>query len=227
MLYFVVALLLTGSFGLAAYARTKVQGTVRRYRQIPGRVGLSGKEVAEYVLQAGGASGVEIQQTEGFLSDHYDPRQRVLRLSADVYEGRDLAAFGIAAHEAGHAIQHATGYSLLGLRSLTAPLASLGSTLGIPLALFGVGLRSIPLTMVGLSLFALVVVFQLITLPVELDASRRAVELLRGSGLIETSEEEVGVRSVLSSAALTYLAAAVSGIASLAHFALRLFGRRF
>ncbi|MBC8404339.1 MAG: zinc metallopeptidase [Planctomycetes bacterium] len=227
MLYPAVAVLIVGSIGLAAYARSKVQGTVRRFRQVPGRVGLSGREVAEYVLRAGGVDGVEIQQVDGFLSDHYDPRNRQLRLSADVYSGRDLAAFGIAAHEAGHAIQHATGYTLLGLRSFTAPLAQLGGTLGFPLAIVGASLRLPPLMVAGLLLFALVVLFQLLTLPVELDASRRAVNILRGSGLVETQEEEMGVRSVLSSAALTYLAAAVTGIASLAQFALRLFGRRF
>ncbi len=226
MLYPVATLLIVGSMALAGYARAKVQGTVRRYQQVPGRVGLNGREVAEYVLRAGGVEGVRIEQTEGFLSDHYDPRKRVLRLSPDIYSGRHLAAFGIAAHEAGHAVQHATGYGLLGLRSLTAPLAGLGSTLGLPVAILGASLRSVPILMLGLALFAMVVLFQLLTLPVELDASRRAVELLRGSGLVETQEEEKGVRSVLSSAALTYLAAAVSGIAGLAHFALRMLGRR-
>lgn len=226
MLFPAATLLILGSMGLAAYARAKVQGTVRRYREVPGRVGLNGREVAEYVLRAGGVEGVAIEQVDGFLTDHYDPRKRVLRLSSDVYRGRDLAAFGIAAHEAGHAVQHATGYTLLGLRSLTAPLAGLGSTLGLPIAVVGASLRSIPILMLGLLLFAMVVLFQLLTLPVELDASRRAVHLLRGSGLVETQEEEKGVRSVLSSAALTYLAAAVSGIAGLATFALRMLGRR-
>ncbi len=226
MLYPVAGLLIVGSMALAAYARAKVQGTVKRYQQVPGRVGLNGREVAEYVLRAGGVEGVTIERTDGFLRDHYDPRNRVLRLSDDVYTGRHLAAFGIAAHEAGHAVQHAQGYGLLQLRSLTAPLAGLGSSLGLPVAMVGAGLRSVPILMIGLLLFALVVLFQLLTLPVELDASRRAVQLLRGSGLVETEEEEKGVRSVLSSAALTYLAAAVSGIAGLAHFALRMLGRR-
>jgi Zn-dependent membrane protease YugP len=144
-----------------------------------------------------------------------------------VHDGRDLAAIGVAAHEAGHALQHAAGYWPLGLRSFSVPLARLGGMVGIPLAVVGVGMRSLPLTGLGLGLFALVVLFQLVTLPVELDASKRAVLALRGTGLLETDEEEKGVRSVLSSAALTYLAAAVSSIAGLAQVLLRLFGRRF
>jgi uncharacterized protein len=226
MLFPLVALLGFGSLGLAAYARNAVQRTVVRYRDVPARAGLSGREVAEYVLRAAGVQGVEIERAKGVLSDHYDPRRKILRLSDDVHDGRHLTAFGIAAHEAGHAVQHAYSYSLLGLRSFTAPLAMLGSTVGLPVALLGLGLRSPVLILIGLALFGLVVLFQLLTLPVELDASRRAIELLRGSGLIETAEEETGVRSVLSSAAMTYLAAAVTGIASLAHLALRLFTRR-
>jgi len=226
MLFPLVAILGIGSVGLAAYARNAVQRTVARYREVPARAGLSGREVAEYVLRAAGVQGVQIERAQGLLSDHYDPRNKVLRLSDDVHDGRHLTAFGIAAHEAGHAVQHAYRYGLLNLRSYTAPLAMLGSTVGLPLALVGLALRSPLLILLGLALFGLVVLFQLITLPVELDASRRAIELLRGSGLMETEEEENGVRSVLSSAAMTYLAAAVTGIASLAHMALRLFTRR-
>jgi uncharacterized protein len=226
MLFPLVGLLGIGSVGLAVYARGAVHRTVAHYREVPARAGLSGREVAEYVLRASGVEGVEIERAKGVLSDHYDPRRKILRLSDDIYDGRHLTAFGIAAHEAGHAVQHAYKYPWLGLRSFTAPVAMLGSTVGLPVALLGLGLRSPLLIFLGLGLFAVVVLFQLITLPVELDASRRAIKLLRGSGLMETEEEETGVRSVLSSAALTYLASAVAGIASLFHMAWRLLVRR-
>jgi uncharacterized protein len=228
MLPALVALLLVGSVALAVYARRAVSGSVAHYRQIPGRSGLSGREVAEFLLRAGQVEGVSIERSAGGeLSDHYDPSARVLRLSQAVHDGRDLAAIGVAAHEAGHALQHAAGYWPLGLRSFSVPLAKLGGMVGLPLAVIGLGMRSLLITGLGLGLFALVVVFQLVTLPVELDASKRAVLALRGTGLLETDEEEIGVRSVLSSAALTYLAAAVSSIAGLAQVLLRLFGRRF
>jgi len=213
---------------LAAYAQRSVQGSVAQYRQVSARSGMSGREVAEFLLRSARLDGeVEVERSPGGqLSDHYDPRARVLRLSEQVHDGRDLAAIGIAAHEAGHALQHASGYWPLGLRSISVPIARLGGMVGLPLALVGLGMRSLPLTLVGLGLFASIVLFQLITLPVEIDASRRAVAALRGSGLLETEEEEKGVRSVLSSAAMTYLAAAATSIAGLAQILLRVFARR-
>lgn len=228
MLPALVAILVLGSMALAAYAQRSVQGSVAQYRQMPARSGMSGREVAEFLLRSARLDGeVEVERSPGGqLSDHYDPRARVLRLSEQVHDGRDLAAIGIAAHEAGHALQHASGYWPLGLRSISVPIARLGGMVGLPLALVGLGMRSLPLTLVGLGLFASIVLFQLITLPVEIDASRRAVAALRGSGLLETEEEEKGVRSVLSSAAMTYLAAAATSIAGLAQILLRVFARR-
>ena len=227
MLPALVAVLVLGSLALAAYAQRTVKGAVQRYREVPARAGLSGREVAEYLLRAAQIDEVRVERAAGGdLSDHYDPRERVLRLSQPVHDGRDLTAVGVAAHEAGHALQHAAGYWPLGLRSLSAPLARAGGMIGLPVAIAGVGMRSLPLTGLGLGLFAMVVVFQLVTLPVELDASRRAVQSLKRGGLLETPEEEIGVRSVLSSAALTYLAAAVTSIVGLAQLLLRLFGRR-
>ncbi|MCH2101842.1 MAG: zinc metallopeptidase [Planctomycetes bacterium] len=227
MLPALVVVLVLGSIALAAYAQRSVQGSVARYRAIPARSGMSGREVAEYLLRSAQLDEVSVERSSGGeLSDHYDPRTRVLRLSEQVYDGRDLAAIGIAAHEAGHALQHAAGYWPLNLRSMSVPIARLGGLVGLPLALIGLGMRSIPLTGLGLGLFATIVLFQLITLPVELDASRRAVASLRGTGLLETEEEEMGVRSVLSSAAMTYLAAAATSIAGLAQILLRVFARR-
>lgn len=214
---------------LAAYAQRSVQGSVAQYRAVPARSGMSGREVAEFLLRSARLDDeVAVERSPGGkLSDHYDPRARVLRLSEEVHDGRDLAAIGIAAHEAGHALQHAAGYWPLGLRSISVPIARLGGLVGLPLALIGLGMRSMPLTLLGLGLFASIVLFQLITLPVEIDASRRAVASLRGTGLLETEEEEKGVRSVLSSAAMTYLAAAATSIAGLAQILLRVFARRF
>ena len=228
MLPALVAILVLGSMALAAYAQRSVQGSVAQYRQVPARSGMSGREVAEFLLRSARLDGeVEVERSPGGqLSDHYDPRARVLRLSEQVHDGRDLAAIGIAAHEAGHALQHAAGYWPLGLRSISVPIARLGGLVGLPLAMIGLGMRSMPLTLVGLGLFASIVLFQLITLPVEIDASRRAVASLRGTGLLETEEEEKGVRSVLSSAAMTYLAAAATSIAGLAQILLRVFARR-
>ena len=228
MLPALVAILVLGSMALAAYAQRSVQGSVAQYRQVPARSGMSGREVAEFLLRSARLDGeVEVERSPGGqLSDHYDPRARVLRLSEQVHDGRDLAAIGIAAHEAGHALQHAAGYWPLGLRSISVPIARLGGLVGLPLAMIGLGMRSMPLTLVGLGLFASIVLFQLITLPVEIDASRRAVASLRGTGLLETEEEEKGVRSVLSSAAMTYLAAAATSIAGLAQILLWVFARR-
>lgn len=228
MLPALVAILVFGSMALAAYAQRSVQGSVAQYRGVPARSGMSGREVAEFLLRSARLDGeVAVERSPGGkLSDHYDPRARVLRLSEEVHDGRDLAAIGIAAHEAGHALQHAAGYWPLGLRSISVPIARLGGLVGLPMALIGVGMRSMPITLLGLGLFASIVLFQLITLPVEIDASRRAVASLRGTGLLETEEEEKGVRSVLSSAAMTYLAAAATSIAGLAQLLLRVFARR-
>jgi len=228
MLYAFAGILLLGSVLLAAYAQWSVKGAVKKQRLVPSRAGLTGREVAEFVLRSGQVEGVLVEAAPpGELTDHYDPSARALRLSEAVYHGRDLAALGIAAHEAGHALQHRDRSTWLWMRGVAVPLAQWGGRLGFPFALLGASMRSLPLIGVGLALFGGVVFFQLLTLPVELDASKRAIRALRGSGLVETIEEEKGVRSVLSSAALTYVAAAVSSIAGLAQLVLRVFARRF
>ncbi|TAH38925.1 MAG: zinc metallopeptidase [Planctomycetota bacterium] len=212
---------------LALWAQFAVKSTFARYAKVPARAGLTGAEVAHFVLEAGGAQGVKVEAVHGFLSDHYDPRRKVLRLSPEVYSGRTVAAFGVAAHEAGHAIQHAHRYAALTFRNMVVPTASLGSSLGIPLILIGLLFQITSLAIAGLVFFALVVFFQLLTLPVEFDASRRAVQVLSGRGLIQSPEEEKGVKAVLTAAALTYVAAAVAAVFWLLYYgSLVLGGRR-
>lgn len=221
----IAALVLAGLFSL--WAQFSVRSAFQRYSRVPTRAGLTGAEVARRVLAAGGTEGVRVESVQGFLSDHYDPRKKVLRLSPEVYAGRSVAAFGVAAHEAGHAVQHARRYAPLQFRTIVVPTASLGSSLGMPLIVLGLIVRWMDLAVIGLVFFAVVVFFQLLTLPVEFDASRRAVKVLAGSGLVQSAEEERGVKAVLTAAALTYVAAALSGVIWLLHFgSLVLGGRR-
>ncbi len=223
-------LLLTGiGLAITLWAQFKVKSNFARFSKVGVRAGLSGAEAAAAVCRAGGVGDVRIERHGGFLSDHYDPRAKVLRLSPGVYDGRSVASIAVAAHEAGHSIQDATGYPLLGLRSAIVPVASFGSSLWplpffIGLLLGGVGLGGV-LMMAGVLLFAGVVAFQLITLPVEFDASRRAKAVLARTGIVQTQEEARGVSSVLDAAAMTYVAAALSGLMQLIYLVLRTQGR--
>ncbi|RMH04043.1 MAG: zinc metallopeptidase [Planctomycetota bacterium] len=210
--------------GLAAAAQNGFQAAFRRYSRLPARSGLTGAEAAAWVLRQGGVDGVRIEPARGRFGDHYDPRTRTLRLSPEVLGGRSVAALGVAAHEAGHAIQHAHGYLPLRLRSAAVPTASLGSSLGFPLIFLGLILHSLHLAVFGLVLFAAVVLFQLITLPVEFDASRRAEAALARTGLVAGGEEAEGVRKVLNAAAMTYVVAALTGVVQLLWFAAAVFG---
>jgi len=206
---------------LALYAQIKVKSAYAKYSKISNARGASGKEIAEAILLYNGIEDVPVEITEGILSDHYDPRRRVLRLSPDVYAGRSVASLGIAAHETGHALQHYTGYAPLQLRSLAVPIASLGSNLAWILFFVGlVILRFPPLVNFAIMLFAGTVFFTLVTLPVEFNASRRAIGQLVEGGIIG-EEEEYGVRSVLNAAALTYVAAALMAILQLLYMLLR------
>ena len=207
-------------------ARQVLQERISRWRQVPARSGLSGVEVARALLaEAGLAGSVGIARAEGVFADHYDPRTRTLHLSAAVHDGRDVAAAGIAAHEVGHALQQAAEFRGLRLRGFAVPFARIGGYLGLPLVLLGVALRLPPVALLGLALYAAVVLFQVLALPVEVDASRRAVQALGEARLVETEEEAEGIRGVLNAAAATYLAAAVAGLAMLIWGAL-LGGRR-
>ncbi len=199
-----------------------VTSAYRKNSQTPLPGGLTGAAVARRVLDAEGLTGVAIEMTPGKLSDHYDPRTDVLRLSADVYHGQHVSAAGIAAHEAGHAVQHARGYVPARLRMSLVPVANFGSQSGPILVMLGVllgfgGTFSTLLVDLGILLFAAAVLFQLVTLPVEFDASRRALAGLTVTGSVIPGQE-AGARSVLTAAALTYVAAALVSVLYLAQF---------
>lgn len=172
------------------------------------------------ILRGNGLGHIPVEEVSGFLSDHYDPVKRVLRLSPEVYRNSTIAAIGVAAHETGHALQHARNYRPLMLRTMIAPTASIGSNLAWIIIVFGFIINSLGLVKIGILLFSVVVVFQLITLPVELNASARAQQALAAGGYA-TSAEMAGVRKVLSAAALTYVAAAASAIVTLLYFLVR------
>jgi hypothetical protein len=193
---------------LAFYAQARVKGTYAKFSRIASSSGISGARMAQEILNAGGAPEVQIEQTPGQLSDHYDPRKRVLRLSAGVYDSSSIAALGIAAHEAGHALQHHTGYAPLHIRNGIYPVANIGSTLAFPIFIAGFFFSSRGpnvLMDVGILLFSGAVVFSVLTLPVEFNASRRALALLGERGYLRGGELD-GARRVLSAAALTYVA---------------------
>lgn len=204
---------------LSIYASIKVHSTYSKYARVPASSGMSGAQAARRILDMFGASDVRIEPVGGNLTDHYDPRSKTLRLSEGVYSDDSLAAVGVAAHEAGHALQHAQGYAPLALRSALVPAASIGSNLGIYLVIFGLILRglgslSVLMMQAGIVLFAAAVAFTLVTLPVELNASKRAMQLLTTSGVI-TGAEYQPVRKVLNAAALTYVAAAITAVMQL------------
>lgn len=199
-------LLLMPALLLAVYAQSKVQSTYRRYSAIPALAHKPAWVVARELLDRNGLGNVAIEMVPGELTDHYDPRSRVLRLSAGVYNSPSIAAIGIAAHEVGHALQHATGYLPLSIRNAIVPVASIGSQLAIPFFLLGF-LFGIPSLMdVGILAFSGAVLFQLITLPVEFNASSRAISALSSSGYVSVRDREA-IEEVLSAAALTYVAA--------------------
>lgn len=202
---------------LALFASMKVKSTFARASQIPSRTGYTGADIAQAILDAEGIHNVGIEPTEGHLSDHYDPRAKVLRLSPDVYSGRSLAAAGVAAHEVGHAIQDARGYAPLALRNSVVPMASIGSSLSWVFIMIGIAAALQPLALIGCALFTMVVVFQVVNLPVEFNASRRARQVLLSNGLVTTVEDrEIG--RVLNAAAMTYVAATVTAILTLLYY---------
>jgi hypothetical protein len=205
------------SLVLVGGAQLFVKSTFARYSQVRTSSGHSGAQVARRLLDRAGLSDVAIEEIPGELSDHYDPRSRVLRLSSPVARGQSVAAAGVAAHETGHAMQHATGYAPLAFRNGLVPVANFGSGLGPVMIILGFFTRFSGLITLGILLFAGAVLFQLITLPVELNASRRAVAVLAESGEVSRTEEGP-VRTVLTAAALTYLAAALAAILQLLYF---------
>jgi Zn-dependent membrane protease YugP len=203
--------------GLGLWAQSKVKRTFARYSDVPVRSGMTGAQAAAAVVRSSGLPDVEIRAVEGRLTDHYDPRSRTLNLSPDVGQASTVAALGVAAHEAGHAIQDARNYLPMRVRQTFVPVASIGSSFAIPAIFIGLILGATGLTNIGLALFTAIVLFQLITLPVEFDASRRALVALRDGRLLEADELE-GAKSVLSAAAWTYVAAFVAALSQLIYF---------
>ena len=209
---------------LAIWAQYKVNSTYTKYSKVLNHRGMTGAEVAVKILNLYGIYNVRVEHIAGTLTDHFDPRTNVIRLSDGVYSGTSVAALGVAAHETGHAIQHAKGYVPIKLRNLVIPVASLGSNLAIPLAIIGLILGSYILVDAGIILFTAVVAFQFVTLPVEFNASRRAIKVLDEQGILY-GEELSGAKKVLGAAAMTYVAAAAVALGNLLRL-LSLRGRR-
>ncbi len=205
---------------LSAYSSFKVKSTFNKFSKVSTRSGMTGADVAREILTRNGLSSVNVSETRGFLSDHYDPTKKVVRLSPDVYRSSSVAAIGVAAHETGHAIQHKNSYAPLTLRNMMVPVASIGSNFAWIIIIGGFLLGMLGLVKIGIVLFSVVVVFQLLTLPVEFNASSRAKELLGSYGIVSSSELQ-GVNRVLSAAAMTYVAAAASAVMTLLYFLLR------
>lgn len=213
---------------LSLLASGKVKSTFSRYSQVRNSRGLTGAQAAEQVLHTAGVYDVRIEHVGGNLTDHYDPRTKVLRLSDSVYGQTSVAAVGVAAHECGHAIQHARGYAPLKLRSTLVPVANFGAKLAWPLIIFGLFIRGESSTLLinaGIIAFLAAVVFQLVTLPVEFNASNRAIRMLADSGMMY-GEEIKGAKKVLSAAALTYVASAATAILQLLRILILTGGRR-
>lgn len=210
---------------LAFWAQFKVNSTFKRYSQIPSIRQMTGAQAAEEVLRQHGIGNVRIEHVAGNLSDHYDPTQQVIRLSDSVYQSTSCAAIGVAAHEAGHAVQYAKGYAPIKLRQAIIPVTRIGSTLSWPLLLIGLVLNSGILIDVGIVLFSAATVFQLVTLPVEFNASSRAIRALE-SGQMLTTEELSYARKTLWAAAMTYVAALAVSLAQLLRLIFLFGGRR-
>ena len=212
---------------LSLAASYKVKSTFNRYSNVESRSGMSGAQAAETILHANGIYDVTIQRVSGSLTDHYDPRNKTLNLSESVYGSMSVAAIGVAAHECGHAVQHARGYAPLQIRGALVPVANLGSNAGILLFMVGLFFSSAlgdTLLMLGIILFSAAVLFQLVTLPVEFDASARAIKLLESNGILGQTELR-GTKKVLGAAALTYVAGAATAIIQLARLILIAGGR--
>lgn len=209
-------------------ASARVKGTFNKYSQLRSMSGMNGAQVAQRVLQAAGIYDVQVRHVSGSLTDHYDPRTKTVNLSDPVYNATSVAALGVAAHECGHAIQHAKSYAPLSIRSALVPIANFGSMLAWPVILIGLlfNIRSSGLIIdIGILLFSAAVLFQLVTLPVEFDASRRALVMLRTQGILADDELRY-TRRVLKSAALTYVASAAAAILQLLRIILITNGRR-
>ncbi len=201
------------------YASFKVKSTYKKFEKVQSRNGLTGKDIAQKILNQNQISDVSVEAVDGRLSDHYDPRKKVLRLSKDNYHGKSLAAVGVAAHEVGHAIQHNVGYAPLSLRSAAVPVSSFGSYLSFPLIIIGMFSGVTGFLDFGIILFSFAVAFTIITLPVEFNASTRAISEIERTGIL-APDEIGGAKKVLNAAAMTYVAAAAVAIIQLIRFLL-------
>ncbi|EIT86608.1 hypothetical protein A374_03519 [Fictibacillus macauensis ZFHKF-1] len=218
LIYFAVLLI------IPIWAQMRVKRTYSKYSEVANSTGKTGAEVAREILDRNGLYDVAIEPVEGHLSDHYDPRDKVVRLSEDNYYGHSIAGSAVAAHEVGHAIQDAQNYSPLRIRHALVPVANIGSNFSYLLILAGMLLASAKLLLVGIIFMGAAVLFQLVTLPVEFNASSRAMKQMVGNGLIGSGEEEGRARKVLNAAALTYVAAALVAVLELLRFVLSYIG---
>ena len=217
-------LLIIGAL-LSLAASTRLRSTFAIYRKVRSASGLTGADAARRILRAAGITDVQVVPIRGSLTDHYDPRTKQVSLSEDVYDKTSLAAVGVAAHECGHAIQHSVNYAPLNMRTAIVPLANIGSNLSWPLFLAGLIFSVEPLLNIGILLFSLAVLFQVVTLPVEYNASSRALKMLESTGILSPDENK-GAKKVLSAAALTYVAAVAASILQLLRLIILSGGRR-
>jgi Zn-dependent membrane protease YugP len=221
-------LFIAPGLALSLWASMRVKSTFNKYSKVRSMRGLTGAQAAQELLRGAGITDVRIVRSQGMLSDHYNPVNKTLALSDPVYDSDSVAAIGVATHEAGHAIQHARHYAPLWVRSALVPTANIGSSIGYMVMLFGLFLASQNMVLIGAVLFSAVLLFQVVTLPVEFNASNRAKALVVEHGIV-TMDERRGVDAVLNAAALTYVAAAVSTLLTLLYFLFRtglLGGRR-
>lgn len=216
--YYLTGYIMIPVFIFAMACQIKVKNSFNKYSRVQNMRGLTGADAAYRLLMLNGITDVKIKQVGGTLTDYYDPKNKEICLSQDVFSSRSVAAIGVACHEAGHACQHAQGYAPLKIRNAVIPMTRIGSWLGVPLALIGMFLYSDTLIYAGIILYSAVALFQFITLPVEFNASKRALQTIEANGFLE-GEEYTGAKKVLTAAALTYVAALASALATL----LRLF----
>ena len=210
---------------LVLFAQLLVSARYNRFGRVPTHQRVTGKEVAEEILRQNGITDVQVCQIGGRMSDHYHPTKKVINLSEGVYGSTSVAAIGIAAHEAGHAVQHAKGYVPIKIRTALVPVCNLGATLSFPLLILGVVMNAFALVNIGLILFAIATLFQLVTLPVEFNASRRAMAFIKTSNLF-SRDEISGARKVLTAAAFTYVAALAQSVLQLLYYVMRFSGNR-
>lgn len=210
-------------FAVSMIASARVRSTYRKFDGVVSTNRLTAEQAVAKVLQYYGITDVQIQHIEGELTDNFNPKTKIISLSDSTFGHSSIAAIGVACHEAGHAAQHAQGYVPIKLRNAVIPVCNIGSAMGIPIAILGVILNTVNLVYIGLLLYAFITLFQLITLPVELDASHRALKVIRETGML-TANEQHGARSVLSAAAMTYVVAAATALANLLRFAVIFLG---